>query len=146
MVLFQIIEDRHWREKQSNDAKKNEKKKIVGKVKGRFEEPAKYTRVAGWCPQTVGPAEATIGLCPLFVFLGYFCISSLENQAVVARGTPPSLLLRLCRMPIRYLTDERFDICSSITIFMSIIHILRFYQVKASNSADLDRNVCEQSY
>lgn len=143
VVLFQIIEDRHWREKPHADPKKIEKKRIVGKAKGRFDEPVKYSRVAGWCPERVGPAEATIGLCPLFFFLGYFCISSLENQAVVARGTPPSLLLRLCRMPIRYLTDERLDMICSYRMLSFILTLFFSEQAQTSNSPDLDCDVCQ---
>lgn len=126
IVLFQIIEDRHWKDKQATDNGKAEKRKSTGKFghsKSRFEEPVKYMRPAGWCPTLVGPAEATLGLRPLFIFLGYFCLTNTENQSVVARGTPPSLLLRLCRMPIRYLTDERF------VFSMNILSVLCRYHV-----------------
>ncbi len=95
VFLFQIIEDK--KQKSSAD---NVKKK-------RLEDKDSLCRPVGWCPNVVGPTEANEGLHQLFVYLGYFCLQNIQNQEIVACGTPPSLLLRLCRMPIRYLTDSR---------------------------------------
>lgn len=110
VVLFQIIEDRQKREaKKDNKVAKKKMSLKMNNSKWSMKEQLSHARPAGWCPEMIGPGEATLGLKPLFVCLGYFCLTSPENQTAVVSGTPPSLLQRLCRMPIRYLTDERYQ-------------------------------------
>ena len=51
--------------------------------------------------------EADLCLDRLFSFLGLICLRSPCMQAVISRGTTPTLLIELCRLPIRYFTEER---------------------------------------
>lgn len=94
VILFQIIEDK----KSLKSGSSREKSKV---------NDSSSSESKTWCPANSGPMEANLGLEQLFVFLGHFCLGNQGNQDSVVCGTPPSLLLRLCRMPIRYLTDER---------------------------------------
>lgn len=51
--------------------------------------------------------EADLCLDRLFSFLGLICLRSPCMQAVISRGTTPTLLIELCRLPIKYFTEER---------------------------------------
>ena len=100
-LLSHIIEEALIRRDAAVKPSKNSAPKSGAKIKTQI------LRYSGWS-RNLGAVEAEDGLKQLFVFLGYFCLQNAENQTVVSCGTPPSLLLRLCRMPIRYITDERF--------------------------------------
>lgn len=105
-LLSHIIEEIPLRRERAGKITKPSVSKSAVKNKSQM------YRYSGW-NRDLGAAEAEDGLKQLFIFLGYFCLQNTENQTVVSRGTPPSLLLRLCRMPIRYITDERF-VCIQI--------------------------------
>jgi hypothetical protein len=51
--------------------------------------------------------DADLCLDRLFSFLGLICLRSPCMQAVISRGTTPTLLIELCRLPIRFFTEER---------------------------------------
>jgi hypothetical protein len=46
-------------------------------------------------------------LCQALIFVGYLCLRCPENQNFFSSGTPPSLLVRLCNLPIHFFTEAR---------------------------------------
>ena len=47
-------------------------------------------------------------LAQTLIFVGYLCHLCPENQNFLSSGTPPSLLVRLCNLPVHYFTEARF--------------------------------------
>jgi hypothetical protein len=112
--LFQILEDRSlWAKPEPNlKGKMHRNFSASAKAKGKVRaanptQVDKSEAIAPWCPEWVGPKEADDALSQIFSLVTRFCLGSPENQDAIACGASPSLLLRLCRMPMRYFTDER---------------------------------------
>jgi hypothetical protein len=47
-------------------------------------------------------------LAQTLIFVGYLCHLCPENQNFLSSGTPPSLLVRLCNLPVHYFTEARY--------------------------------------
>jgi hypothetical protein len=58
---------------------------------------------------SLGPYEQTQEqvLAQTLVFVGHLCRLCPENQTFLSSGTPPSLLVRLCNLPVNYFTEAR---------------------------------------
>lgn len=43
----------------------------------------------------------------LLIHISYMCLGCPQNQNNIATGQPPTLLVQMCNLPIRYVTDEK---------------------------------------
>jgi hypothetical protein len=113
--LFQILEDKSlWAKpdpkikgKAHSNSSAPSKSKAKARAAAKSPQVTVAETIAPWCPEWVGPKEADDALNQIFSLITRFCLGSPENQEAIACGASPSLLLRLCRMPMRYFTDER---------------------------------------
>jgi hypothetical protein len=63
-------------------------------------------------------------LCKLFKFLGLFCLKNRSIQELISQGASPTLFMDICRLPIRFLLDDR----------------LKFYLLSCLSSLCLDNS------
>ena len=43
----------------------------------------------------------------LLEYMGHFCLNCTANQDTMSLGPPPSMIVRLCNLPVKYFSQDR---------------------------------------